>query len=184
VASIVLVYTNGRTVQDVLFTDQLVNPIDFHKGRFKATSYLSYAGIIRCALSCVCFVLYVGTCTHFIYVGDCWKFEGLNERDTGGSLGNRRVSGVSHPKSHNNAYIHSRLIQRPFCFRTPKVSKGLYISLKFGRRSPPKFCQKERVRHEEVQQANEVRCDLVRGAVLPWETTPELSSNTHGEAAI
>jgi hypothetical protein len=46
VESIVSVYTNGRTVQDLMFTDQPVNPMGFHNGRFKAKSYLSYAGII------------------------------------------------------------------------------------------------------------------------------------------
>ena len=38
---IVLVYTNGRTVKDIVFTGQPVNQIDFHKERFKAKSYLS-----------------------------------------------------------------------------------------------------------------------------------------------
>ena len=37
---IVLVYTNDWTVQDIMFTDQSVTLIAFHKGRFKATSYL------------------------------------------------------------------------------------------------------------------------------------------------
>ena len=37
---IVLVYTNDWTVQDIMFTDQSVTPIAFHKGRLKATSYL------------------------------------------------------------------------------------------------------------------------------------------------
>jgi hypothetical protein len=35
VMSVVLVYTNGRTVQSDSLTDQPVNPTDFHKGRFK-----------------------------------------------------------------------------------------------------------------------------------------------------
>ena len=48
---IVLVYTNGRTVQDIVFTSQPVNPIDFHKERFKAKATFLYTGIIRCALS-------------------------------------------------------------------------------------------------------------------------------------
>ena len=38
--SIVLVYTNGRTVQGITSTGQPVNPIGYHKGRFKAKSYL------------------------------------------------------------------------------------------------------------------------------------------------
>ena len=40
VRSIVSVYINGRAVQDVLFTDLLVNSIGFHWERFKAKSYL------------------------------------------------------------------------------------------------------------------------------------------------
>ena len=35
---IVLVYTNDLTIQDIMFTDQSVTTIAFHKGRFKATS--------------------------------------------------------------------------------------------------------------------------------------------------
>ena len=38
---IVLVYTNGRIVQDIMFTGQLVNLIHFHKKRFKAKNHLS-----------------------------------------------------------------------------------------------------------------------------------------------
>jgi hypothetical protein len=60
VMPVVSVYTNGRTVQDNMFTGQPVNPIGIHKGRFKAKSYLSYAEIFHCTLSHVSFVSRVG----------------------------------------------------------------------------------------------------------------------------
>ena len=49
--SIILVYTNGETVQDIRSTGLLVILDMFHKGRFKAKCYLSYAGLIRSTLS-------------------------------------------------------------------------------------------------------------------------------------
>ena len=51
VKSVVTVYINGRIVQDIAFTNPPVNPIGFHKRRFKAKSYLSYAGVFRGTLS-------------------------------------------------------------------------------------------------------------------------------------
>ena len=49
--SIVSVYINGRTVQDITCTGQPVNPIGFHYERFKAYSYLFWCSVKLCALS-------------------------------------------------------------------------------------------------------------------------------------
>lgn len=51
VRSIVLVYTNGETVQGIRSIGLLVIPDRFHKGRFKTKCYISYARLIRFTLS-------------------------------------------------------------------------------------------------------------------------------------
>ena len=66
---IVLVYTNGRTVQDIAFTVQLVDSIGFHKRRFKAESYLSCRRGVSVDLSKPSERIPA----NIIHVGDCWK---------------------------------------------------------------------------------------------------------------
>ena len=71
---IVLVYANGRTVQDIMFTGQPVNPIDFHKERFKAKSHLSlYRDYPLCSLFESSLLSVSFDSANIIHVGDCWK---------------------------------------------------------------------------------------------------------------
>ena len=49
--AIVSIYTNGRTIQDITYNGQLVNPIGFHYESFKANSYFFWCMVSMCALS-------------------------------------------------------------------------------------------------------------------------------------
>ena len=69
---LLVVYTKRQSVQDFTSTGPLVNLIDYHKGRFKAKSYLSlYRRDPLCSLflSLRCLTL---LSLNFIQVGDCW----------------------------------------------------------------------------------------------------------------
>ena len=56
-----------------MFNDQSVTPIAFHKGRFKATSYLSLYIKFPTELSLSDSMSFALISVNFIHVGDCWK---------------------------------------------------------------------------------------------------------------
>ena len=72
--SVVLVYINGRTVQDFVFTGQLVNSIDFTKSDSKPKAIFFDAGVIPLHSLQVFIVKhypFVVIRSIFIHVGDC-----------------------------------------------------------------------------------------------------------------
>ena len=58
-----------QSVQDLMFTDQPINLINYHKGRFKAKSYLSL-----CMSDPLCSLFFESSLSHinFMHVGDWW----------------------------------------------------------------------------------------------------------------
>ena len=70
--SIVFVYTNGWQFKNIIFTDWLIYPIVFHKGKFKATNYFSrysnFSSTLSVSTSSFALCLSIS-----IHVGDCWK---------------------------------------------------------------------------------------------------------------
>ena len=56
-----------------MFIDQSVTPIAFHKGRFKATSYLPLYRKFTIELSLSVSMSFAFISVNFIHVGDCWK---------------------------------------------------------------------------------------------------------------
>ena len=56
-----------------MFIDQSVTPITFHKGRFKATSYLPLYRKFPTELSLSVSMSFALISVNFIHVGDCWK---------------------------------------------------------------------------------------------------------------
>ena len=56
-----------------MFTDQSVTPIAFHKGRFKAISYLPLYIKFPTELSLSVSMSFALISVNFIHVGDCWK---------------------------------------------------------------------------------------------------------------
>ena len=56
-----------------MFTDQSVTPIAFHKGRFKATSYLPLYRKFPTELSLSVSMSFALISVNFIHVRDCWK---------------------------------------------------------------------------------------------------------------
>ena len=93
VMSIVSIYTDGDTVQGGPPTSLSVNSIGSHKRKFKAKSYLSYAGIIRCfSQSSLEFEsIWVGLHEFFYSCGDCWKY-GVNENSKWTEFNNSQKS--------------------------------------------------------------------------------------------
>ena len=56
-----------------MFIDQSVTLIPFHKGRFKATSYLPLYRKFPTELSLSVSMSFALISVNFIHVGDCWK---------------------------------------------------------------------------------------------------------------